>query len=87
MPARTRSPTILAHELSRSERMIDLREDQIGHPLMHSKLTLAQIALIAGLQMALQIADFDWRPSHPKLTDWADRIGKRPSVSATLPSI
>ena len=85
-PVDERSPTILAHELSRSERLIELWEDQIDHPLMNGKLTMAQIVLIAGLQMELQLPGFDWRPGHPKLSEWADRIAQRPSVAATMPS-
>jgi glutathione S-transferase len=85
-PADEQSLTILAHESSRSERMIDLWEQQIGHPLMHGKLTMAQVVLITALQLELQIADFNWRPGHPKLTDWADWIGERSSIRATLPS-
>jgi glutathione S-transferase len=85
-PADERSPTILAHESSRSERMIDLWEDQIVHPQMHGQLTMAQIALITALQLELQIANFNWRPGHPKLSDWADWIGERSSIIATLPS-
>ena len=85
-PVDERSPTILAHELSRSERLIKWWEDQIDHPLMHGKLTMAQIALITGLQMELQIPGFKWRPGHPKLSDWADRMAQRPSVAATAPS-
>lgn len=86
-PPGERSPTILAHERNRSERMIDLWEDQIDHPLMHGQLTMAQISLITALQLELQIADFNWRPGHPKLDDWANRIAERPSIIATLPSL
>lgn len=86
-PAGERSPTILAHERSRSERMIDLWEDQIDHPLMRGKLAMAQIILITALQLELQIADFNWRPGHPKLDDWANWISERPSIIATLPSL
>ncbi len=85
-PVDERSPTILAHELSRSERLIELWEDEIDLPLLHGKLTMAQIALITGLQMELQIPDFKWRRGHPKLSDWADRMAERPSVAATMPS-
>jgi len=85
-PVDERSPTILAHEASRSERLIDLWENQIHHPLMLGTLSMAQIALITGLQMELQIPDFDWRPGHPELSDWADRMAERPSVAATMPS-
>ncbi|UCD68842.1 MAG: glutathione S-transferase family protein, partial [Betaproteobacteria bacterium] len=84
-PADERSPTILAHERNRSERMIDLWEDEISHPLMHGELTMAQILLVTALQLELQIADFIWRPGHPKLNDWADWIGRRPSIMATSP--
>lgn len=85
-PDGERSPTILAHERNRSERMIDLWEDQIEHPLMRGQLTMAQIILITALQLELQIPDFNWRPGHPKLNDWANWIAERPSISATLPS-
>ena len=85
-PVDERSPTILAHELSRSKRLIDLWEDQIDHPLMNGKLTMAQIVLITGLQMELQLPGFDWRPGHPKLSEWVDRMAERPSVAATVPS-
>ena len=85
-PVDERSPTILAHELSRSERLIDLWEDQIDHPLMNGKLTMAQIVLITGLQMELQLPGFDWRPGHPKLSEWVDRMAERPSVAATVPA-
>jgi len=85
-PVDERSPTILAHELSRSERLIEWWENQIDHPFMHGKLTMAQIALITCLQMELQMPDFKWRPGHPKLSDWADRMAERPSVAATMPS-
>ena len=85
-PADEQAPSILAHEASRSERIIDLWEDQISHPLMNGKLTMAQIALITALQLELQIPDFNWRPGHPKLDDWANRIGERPSIKATLPA-
>ena len=85
-PVDERSPTILAHEASRSERLIEFWENQIDHPLMHGTLSMAQIALITGLQMELQIPNFDWRPGHPRLSDWADRMAERPSVAATMPS-
>ena len=85
-PVDERSPTILAHELSRSERLIEMWEDQIDHPLMNSELTMAQIVLITGLQMELQFPGFDWRPGHPKLSDWANRKAERSSVAATVPA-
>lgn len=85
-PDGERSPTILAHESERSKRMINLWEDQITHPYMNGELNMAQIVLITALQLELQIPDFEWRPGHPTLSDWANRVGRRPSITATLPS-
>jgi glutathione S-transferase len=84
-PVDERSPTILAHELNRSERMIELWEVQIEHPLMRGKLNMAQIALITGLQLEVQIPTFGWRSGHPKPSAWASWIAERPSIAATMP--
>ncbi len=86
-PVDERSPTILAHEQSRSERLIDTWNDQIDHPLMNGKLTMAHIVLITALQLELQIKGFNWRPGHPELSEWADRVADRPSIAATVPSM
>jgi glutathione S-transferase len=84
-PVDERSPTILEHESNRSKRLIDLWERQIDHPLMHGQINMAQIILITALQLDLQNPDFRWRSTHPKLNDWAEWIGQRPSILATLP--
>ncbi|NIO43295.1 MAG: hypothetical protein GTO41_25960 [Burkholderiales bacterium] len=82
-----RSPTIIAHELDRSERMIELWERQIDHPLMQGDLNMAQIILITTLQLDVMIPEFKWRLGHPRLAAWADRVGARPSVAATMPQL
>lgn len=83
-PSDERSPTIIAHEFERSKRMIDMWEREIDHALMQGQLNMAQIILIAALQLDLRIPEFKWRSGHPKLAAWADRVGARPSVAATL---
>lgn len=84
-PQIEQSPTTLRHEAARSQRMADLWEREIDHPLMHGALNLAQITLACTLGFAARIPDLLWRPQHPKLGGWFDRIATRPSLAATAP--
>ena len=84
-PQGERSPTILKHEADRSERMADLWETEIDHPLMRGALNLAQITLACGLALEARIPDLRWRQGHRKLCDWFDRLATRPSFAATAP--
>jgi glutathione S-transferase len=82
-PAGERSPTVLAHEARRSERMADLWESQISHPFMNGALNLAQITLACALGLEARNPELKWRPNHPKLSAWFDAFAKRPSYIAT----
>jgi glutathione S-transferase len=84
-PENERSPTVLQHEANRSERMVDLWEVEIDHPLMHGALNLAQITLACALGLETRNPHFHWRPGHPKLCDWFGRVTARPSFAATRP--
>ena len=84
-PENERSPTIILHEAHRAERMVDLWEREIGHALMRDALNMAQITLACALGLDARIPDFRWRPGHPKLSGWYDRIAARPSFAATAP--
>jgi len=84
-PASERSPTILAHERARSQRMADGWEETIDRPHMQGRLNMAQITLISGLQLELRNPEFSWRQGRPRLSAWADRVAKLQSVAATLP--
>lgn len=84
-PRDERSPTVIQHEASRSGRMTDLWEAEIGHPLMRGALNMAQITLACALGLDARIPDFRWRPGHPRLSGWFDRIAARPSLAATVP--
>lgn len=84
-PRDERSPTVLKHEADRSERMADLWETEIDHPLMRGALNLAQITLACGLGLEARIPGFRWRQGHRKLCDWFDRLAMRPSFAATAP--
>lgn len=84
-PETERSPTILAHEAARAVRLADFWEGEIGHPLMHGPLNLAQLLLIAGLDFAAHWRMGDFTEGRPQLAAWAGRIRQRPSLVATAP--
>ena len=84
-PQNERSATLLEHEADRARRMAELWEAQIDHPLMRGALNMAQITLACGLGMETRNPHLHWRPRHPKLCDWFERISARPSFAATAP--
>jgi glutathione S-transferase len=84
-PRDEQSPTVVAHERARSERMADVWEREIDHPWMHGALNMAQITLGCALGMEARIEDYRWRDGHPKLTAWYEPIAARPSFRQTLP--
>jgi glutathione S-transferase len=84
-PEHERSPGVTQHETDRAGRMADLWETKIGDPLMRGALNMAQITLACALGLEARIPDFRWRPRHPKLGDWFDRLAARSSFVATAP--
>lgn len=84
-PENERSPGVIQHETDRARRMTDLWEMEIGHPLMCGALNLVQITLACALGLEARNPDFRWRPRHPMLCDWFDRMAARPSFVATAP--
>lgn len=82
-PPQERSPTVISHEASRSERLTDLWEREINHPVMVGALNMVQITLACALGLDARIPDFRWRPQHSKLSHWFDNIAARPSFAAT----
>ena len=85
-PEQERSPTLIKHEAKRSERLCEVWEQQIDHPLMRGSLNLMQITLACALGLEARNPDLHWRPGHPALSTWFDDIGKRPSLAATAPA-
>ncbi|MGH8636687.1 MAG: hypothetical protein ACREUZ_06070, partial [Burkholderiales bacterium] len=84
-PRDEQSPTVIAHERARSERMADLWEREIDRPWMHGPLDMAQTTLCCALGLEARIADFRWRDGRPKLCAWYEPIAARPSFQATVP--
>ena len=85
-PENERSPGVIQHEKDRAQRIADLWEVEIGHPLMRGALNLVQLTLACALGLEDRNPDFLWRPRRPKLCGWFDRMAARPSFVATAPA-
>ena len=84
-PENERSPGVIEHEKGRAQRMAEVWEREIDHPLMHGALNMLQITLACGLGLAARNPGFLWRARHPRLSAWFDKIAARPSFIATAP--
>ena len=80
-----RSKKVLKHEKARADRLLKLWEVEISNPAMTGKLNIAQITMIAALQMNIVNTEFKWQDDHPKLNQWLTPHLNRPSVKNTLP--
>ena len=85
-PENERSPTIIAHEAARADRLADFWENEIEHPLMQGPLNLAQLYLLAGLDQAAHWKLRNCADGRPRLCAWLQRLHTRPSVMATAPA-
>ncbi len=84
-PEKERSPTILKHEADRSQRLADLWETMLSLPAMRGDLCMTQITLACALGMDVRTPGFVWRPGHPRLEAWYNRLAALPSFVATAP--
>lgn len=84
-PKDEQSPGIIRHETERARRMVEVWEREIDHPLMREGLHIIHLTLACALGLDARNPDFRWRPGHPRLSAWYDRIAARPSVAATAP--
>jgi glutathione S-transferase len=86
-PETERSPTIIAHEAARAQRLADFWESEIGHPLMEGPLNMAQLYLLAGIDQLLHWGLGDLTEGRPQLAAWLARLHRRPSIKATAPGV
>ena len=84
-PQNERSPAVIRHEAARSARMIEVWEKEIAHPLMQGPFGPLQLTLACALGLEARNDGFRWRPGHPKLCEWFERVSARPSFVATAP--
>ena len=84
-PENERSPTTLAHESARVERMADFFEDQVTDPLLQGSPHLAQLILAVAVEMARKRGLGDLTAGRPRLADWMRLISALPSMQRTAP--
>jgi glutathione S-transferase len=84
-PASERSPTVLAHEISRAERMADVFEDRAADPLMQGTPTMAHLTLAVALDVAAKRGFGDLTDGRPQLAGWMRSISELPSMQKTVP--
>jgi glutathione S-transferase len=84
-PEQERSPTTLAHEVARSQRMADYFEAEVAHPLMLGAPNMAQLVLAVAIDFARTRGLGDLTAGRPKLAAWHGRISALPSLRATAP--
>ena len=84
-PANERSPTVLAHEVARSQRMADLFEGQVADPLLQGAPGMAHFVLAVALDAARRCGLGDLTDGRAQLARWMRRISEIPSMRATVP--
>jgi glutathione S-transferase len=78
-----RSPTVLAHEIARSQRMADLFEARVSEPLMKAEPGMAHLMVAVSLEMARKRGPGDLTNGRPQLAAWIRRISGLPAMCAT----
>jgi glutathione S-transferase len=78
-----RSPTTLAHESARAQRMADFFEGRVTDPLMQGGM--AHLILAVAVEMARKRGLGDLTASRPRLASWMRSISGLPSMKRTVP--
>jgi glutathione S-transferase len=84
-PANERSPTVLAHEVARSQRMADFFEGQVADPLLQGAPGMAHFVLAVALDAARRRGLGDLTDGRTQLVRWMRHISEIPSMRATVP--
>jgi glutathione S-transferase len=84
-PEGERSPTVLAHEVARTERLANLFENEVGTPLLQEPPTMGHLVLAVALDFARTRGFGDLTDGRPRLAAWLARMQDIPSLRATAP--
>jgi len=84
-PERERSPTNLAHEATRTQRMADVFEGAVAHSVLQAEPNMAQLVLAVALETARARKFGDLTDGRPQLAAWLAPISQRPAMLATAP--
>lgn len=80
-----RSPTTLAHEAARAQRMANFFEGRATDPLMQGSPRMAHLILAVAIEMARKRGLGDLTVDRPRLANWMRSIAILPSVLGTAP--
>jgi glutathione S-transferase len=80
-----RSPTTLAHESARAQRMADFFEDRATDPLMQGPPGMAHLILAVAVEMARKRGLGDLTAGRRRLAGWMRPISELPSMQRTVP--
>jgi glutathione S-transferase len=84
-PASERSPTVLAHEVSRAQRMADVFEERVGDGRMQGTPTMAHLTLAVALDVAAKRGFGSLTTGRPQLAAWMRTMSALPSMQRTTP--
>ena len=84
-PETERSPTVLAHEVARGQRIANAFEARATDPLMQGPTRMAHLILAVALEYARKRGIGDLTDGRPRLAAWLRRISDLPSMKATAP--
>jgi glutathione S-transferase len=85
-PAGERSPTTLAHEVARAQRMADVFEGRMADPLIQGAPNMAQLILAVALDVARKRGFGDLTTGRQQLANWMRSLSALPSMRETAPS-
>ncbi|HUL87771.1 MAG TPA: glutathione S-transferase N-terminal domain-containing protein [Pseudolabrys sp.] len=84
-PVGERSPSVLAHEATRSQRMANAFERLVDDPPLRGPTRMAHLILAVALERARYCGLDDLINGRPRLASWAAAISERPSMQRTAP--
>jgi glutathione S-transferase len=85
-PENERSPTVLAHEAARAQRLADAFEAKVLDPVMHRPITMAHLLLAVAMDEARRRGPGDLTIGRPQLAAWMRRMSELPAMRATAPA-
>jgi glutathione S-transferase len=84
-PTNERSPTVLAHEVTRSQRMVDIFESYMADPLMRGPPRMAHLILAVAFERARYCGLNNLTDGRPQLAKWMRSMSDLPSMQKTAP--
>ena len=84
-PENERSPSLLAHEFARTQRIADMFESKAREPLLQEAPRMAHLVLAVALETARKRGLGDLTDGRPALAAWLRPISDLPWMRATAP--